>query len=237
MPFKKMKKGTLSERIVEEIEALIAGGEIKPGALLPSERELAEMLGVSRPPIREALHSLKALGLVEIRGGGGAYLKTDVDIITDHFRVKALLAEYNALELIEARMMLETQTVTLAIERGTEEDLAAVKEAADRCAAYDNSSEERQSELDFNFHLAIAEASHNAVLAEMLKATRALMLNINALNVREPGHKEQSDRFHASIYQAIKNKREKAAVKMIREHISTITSGLDYFLAQSGKSA
>jgi len=232
LPFKKMKKGTLSEKIVEEIERLIADGEIKPGTMLPSERELAEKLGVSRPPIREALHSLKALGLVDIKGGGGAYLKTDVDIISDHFKIKSLLAEYNALELIEARAMLEAQTVALAIQRGTEEDLAEIKAAADKCAAYDNASEARQSELDFDFHLAIAEASHNSVLSEMLKTTRALMLNINALNVREPGHKELSDRFHASIFQAIKNGREKAAVKMMREHISTITSGLDYFLAQ-----
>ena len=236
MPISKLKKETLSIKIIKEIENLIRNGELKPGEPLPSERELSIMLGVSRPPVREAIQALRALGIIDTNPGGGSYLRKDIKLILEHFKTKSLLTKYSAGELVEARLVIESSTVVFAIKRATEDDIKNIHKALIEVNNATGSSEKEYIEKDFNFHKAIAQAAHNHVMDEMMETTRGLMQEINALNVSQPEHIEKNMMYHTKIYEAIVSKNSSLAKKYMREHIKTIMSGFNH-LDLEGKEA
>ncbi|MGD9343686.1 MAG: GntR family transcriptional regulator, partial [Desulfuromonadales bacterium] len=119
----------ISEEIVSQIKQLISKGDLKPGDRIPSERELATMLGVSRPSVREAIMVLEAMGFVESRQGGGTYVKalTEASIMNP----LAKLVEKRDPELLrslaEVRMGLESWSAYLAAQRATDADIAEMR--------------------------------------------------------------------------------------------------------------
>ncbi|MBK5252773.1 MAG: FadR family transcriptional regulator [Peptostreptococcaceae bacterium] len=202
--FQKIKKATISETIIEQIKKMVLDGQLTPGQKLPSERELTEILGVSRSSIREAMRSLSSIGLVDIRSGEGTFLNDNTNLLTDHFQLQCLMKKYSILELVEARKMIEIEIIKLAIVRGNSNDIDYIIER------YMETMENKNSPLefikaDFNFHMAIAEASKNRYLAEMLAATRELLLEINTDVIRKPGQIDKAIITHESIIDAIKS--------------------------------
>lgn len=153
----------LYEQIARQIEALIRAENLPPGSKLPGERELAEMLGVSRPSVREALIALETAGYVEFRAGSGNYVR-------DHgARGVPSLSRLEDLgpgpvEQFEARRAMETACAELAVHRATGEQVAALKASVDRMErlveAGENPSEEHRI-----FHSLLAEASGNSIFA------------------------------------------------------------------------
>lgn len=228
MQFDKIYRQTLSEDIIKYIENLIISGRIKPGDSFPSERSLSEMLGVSRPPVREALHSLKALGIIDIKKGG-AYLKDDVSLFSDHMRVKSLLTNYPPQEVLEARVIIECETVSLACLRSCADDIAAIRAFNAEAAKYIHTDVEKFLESDFAFHVAIANASGNSILTEMLKTIRIMFFAINEFNVTSPGHLARSVAFHERIADAIEAGDSENAKKIMKEHVEGFTSGVNEF--------
>ncbi|NIP49902.1 MAG: FadR family transcriptional regulator, partial [Gammaproteobacteria bacterium] len=119
----------ISEEIVNQIKQLISSGELKPGDRIPSERELASLLGVSRPSVREAIMVLEAMGFLESRQGGGTYVKalTESSIMDP----LAKLVEKRDPELLrslaEVRMGLESWSAYLAAQRANEKDIAELR--------------------------------------------------------------------------------------------------------------
>ncbi|RMF47458.1 MAG: FadR family transcriptional regulator, partial [Deltaproteobacteria bacterium] len=127
--FKPIRPKKISEEIVEQIRNLISEGQLKPGDRVPSERELASVLGVSRPSVREAIMVLEAMGLVESRQGGGTYVRS----LTESSLADPLtsMVEKNPkmlYDLAEVRMGIETWSAYLAAQRATEEDIARIEE-------------------------------------------------------------------------------------------------------------
>jgi len=228
MPVSKLKRETLSVKIIEEIENLIKNGELKQGEPLPSERELSAMLGVSRPPVREAMQALRSLGIIDTNPGGGSYLRSDIKFISEHFKTKSLLTKYSVEELIEARLVIESSTVDFATKRATEADLENIHRALLEVNNFVGDTESEYIEKDFNFHKAIAQASHNHFMDEMMETTRELIHEINALNLLKSGQIEKNEIYHTKIYEAIINKEAVLAKKYMREHIKTIMSGFNY---------
>ena len=231
MPFDKMEKETLSVKIINEIEKMIQSGEIKPGSVLPSERELSSLLGISRPPIREALHALRAIGIIDIKAGGRAYLRDNVKFVREHFKTKAMLARYTANDLIESRIIIEKETAALACVRATEDDIEKIKEANERLKAVDESEIEKYIKLDYNLHLSIAESAHNFVLTEMFETMRNLIFETNVYNMLEPSHIEKNLEMHNKICSAIINKEQETARLYMEEHIMSTLSGINYILS------
>lgn len=171
----------LSDQLTVKIKELIQENELQAGDKLPSERLLAELFKVSRPPIREALRTLASQGLIMTRASGGTYLQTDLlnwptqalnplnQFIFDdpHYRY----------DVLEARLALEKSTARLAALRATSKD----KEAIQRC--YDIMMNHQQNgeatlaaKADTEFHLAIAQASHNVVLLQIMRGLFNLLL-------------------------------------------------------------
>ena len=126
-----------SSSIADQVRSAIVGGKLREGERLPPERELAEQFGVSRVTVRDALRALEAMGLVEVRVGarGGAFVTAPTgshigQTMSDMLMMSAVSPE----NIVEARLIVELGTVTLACARATDDDLAALRELADRAA-------------------------------------------------------------------------------------------------------
>ncbi|MEM1432257.1 MAG: FadR/GntR family transcriptional regulator [Pseudomonadota bacterium] len=161
---------SLAEAVVGQIEDLIASGILKQGRKLPSERDLAEMLRVSRPKVREALHVLEERGLVATRHGEGTF----VSALTGQAMLPALLALYGRHEpaffdYLEYRREQEAFAARLAARRATKADKARLADVLARIeTAWKNNDAEASQEADFDLHSAIVDASQNATLIHMM---------------------------------------------------------------------
>src|SRR4029453_7899208 len=209
----------LSDSIVSQIENLIVRGGPKPGAAPPPERELAERLTVSRPSLREATLKLEARGLVHARRGGG-YHVADVTAptLTDplvHLLQKHPPASYDILEL---RQGLEEKAAYLAAQRRTEAALRILKRRFSALVEADRtrSNAVSDAETDLEFHLAIADASHNVALVHVMRGLFNL-LRTSTYRFRElvfrmgDGTEKLLNGQHRAIYDAVVKGDAKAA--------------------------
>ena len=224
--FKKIKRSTVTETIIEQIKDMIEKGELKPGVRLPSERDLAELLAVSRPSVREAMKSLHSMGIVEILTGDGTYLNENTNIISDHFHVQHLLRKFSLLELIQARKVLEVEIAALAAQNATAENkenlqeiFGEILEKKDDVRAF--------LKADFAYHLAIAETAGNRFLAEMLNTTRDLLLESNLDVIKKAGQIDIAIKSHQSILEAIKNNDVSRARQEMLKHLDTIETAVN----------
>jgi len=149
-------------QIADQIRDQIIGGLVEPGQQLPSERDLASSLGVSRPTVREALIALEVAGLVEVRVGVGAFVRRRDEASED-------LPEQNAspLEIMAVRRLLEPEVAALASQSITPEGTARLSEAL-RWMRTEAMAGNWSSESDRMLHMTLAEACGNALLREML---------------------------------------------------------------------
>ena len=126
--FDKVVKSTVPGQVIEQIKELLVKGELKRGDRLPPERQLADMLGVSRPSLREALRALEYAGMLETRVGEGIFVADGDSIMMNNLLMLHLIKQYALEEMIEVRKVLETSNVRFAVLRARDEDLAALKE-------------------------------------------------------------------------------------------------------------
>jgi len=170
-PFMKVKIEKIYVQIVRQIEDLIEQGVLKLGDKLPSEPVLAEQLGTSRPPLREALSALEIIGIIERRGRTGNFVKANTDTLRYKRQLRELSKDVSPHETLEARKIVETEIVRTAAETATKKDIEAVQKAFQEMK---EKIEKLGSSLtlediissDIKFHLSIAEATHNSVLIE-----------------------------------------------------------------------
>jgi DNA-binding FadR family transcriptional regulator len=164
---------TAGERIAERFVTAIALGEFVPGQQLPSERELAATLEVSRTTVREALQRLHAAGYVTTRRGrgGGTFVQSGGGAETDEIIRRTLLPAWEELsEVLDFRRQIEQQIARTAAERRNDGDVKAIREAV---AEYNRATDRAESQLaDGSVHLAIAQATHNGRLAQLSVRTR-----------------------------------------------------------------
>src|ERR1700753_1104716 len=165
--FSKASVGRISEIIVEQIRLLMRQGQLRPGDRLPPERDLCERFGVSRVTVREALRMLESSGLVEIRVGarGGAFVTApSSDRVGEGLTDLLSLSVITTTDITEIRMVLETGIVPLVCERDTEEDLAG-RDAICQQAEAALAAGESPVDLSMEFHLRVAQATHNPAIA------------------------------------------------------------------------
>lgn len=167
---------SLADAVVTQIEDLIASGILKQGRKLPSERDLAEMLKVSRPKLREALQALEERGLVTTQHGEGTF----VAALTGQAILPALLSLYERHEpaffdYMEYRREQEGFAARLAARRATRADKERLTEILEQDEkAFHDGDEMASRETDFAFHAAIVDASQNATLIHMMASIHEL---------------------------------------------------------------
>lgn len=228
--FEKVQTRKVYMEIVEQIRDLIKTGRLKPGDKLPSERILANKLGVSRPPLREAMSALEILGIIESRGGKGNFIKNIFNPDSCVQQLKKLEKEESPFELLEARKAVETEIADLAAKKATPEDIEEIEEALDgmRNSLGDTS---RVMEFDRQFHLAIARAAHNSILFQMVNylvegLKESLWVNIKRKSWALPGHAQKYLEEHTELVKAIKEGEKKAARRTMYRHLADVEEDL-----------
>jgi len=186
MDLKPIKTKKIYEEIIEQIRILVVKGDLKPGDRLPSERDLAARLDVSRASVREALSALEMMGLVEIRSGEGTYIKKiNLDSLVTPLTWVLSMEKDIILELLEVRKMLEGQTVSLAAKRATKEDLQDLEDTIETMHE-DVQTGQIGEDADLRFHYAIARASKNNILLRLMNAISDTMHHsLKASRVRQ----------------------------------------------------
>ena len=163
-----------SSEVARALLDYIFSGQVGLGEKLPSERQLSESFGVGRSVVREGIKSLGLLGLVEFRHGGGTYLRSaDSDLLPRVIEWGLMLGEQHTVDLVEARQHIERVTSELAADRRTDEQLVDIESALEAMRAASNVDE--FVDADVRFHLAVAKASGNSVLGNMLTNISSLL--------------------------------------------------------------
>ena len=227
----------ISEEIVSQIKQLISKGELKPGDRIPSERELATMLGVSRPSVREAIMVLEAMGFVESRQGGGTYVKalTEASIMNP----LAKLVEKRDPELLrslaEVRMGLESWSAYLAAQRATDSDIAEMRrlyKIMEKQAAKGGWS----PDVDAEFHYAITSASHNSLQMHVLDSIHSLFhatIQVALMEFyQQEGHVQLLLTHHHDIMEAIAAHDPELARKKMMEHLAMVEEKMAQLLGK-----
>lgn len=234
-----IKKQNMSAQIIDYILKQIETDELKPGEKLLNERDLAEKLGISRVPLREAVCALSALGILTTRQGDGTFVnRFNEGMLGRILYIYTILDEISATDLMELRTLLEAGTAASAAEKRSEEDLAMIREARDRFAGdYEQLRKARKGvrellEADRKFHMAIGKAAGNKLYREFLEAVRTPFshvefsddLEVNLDNFR------RSLRFHDRIVTAIEKQDKTEAYQAMEEHIYDVSKSI-----QAGK--
>ncbi|MCU1717478.1 FCD domain-containing protein [Pseudomonas sp. 5P_3.1_Bac2] len=232
MGFAQVQQRRLSDDIVERLEAMILEGSLKRGQRLPAERVLAEQFGVSRPSLREAVQKMVAKGLLVSRQGGGNYVAESLGS-TFSDPLLALLENNPEAQrdLLEFRHTLEGSCAYYAALRATELDRQRLAEAfaalQDCYLRAGKADRDEEGAADANFHLAIAEASHNAVLLHTIRGLFDLLkhnvvTNIGGMYAQRDETRDMLIEQHRSLYQAIIEGRSEDARKLSNRHIDYV---------------
>lgn len=204
----------------------LLAGNVSPGTRLPSERQLAEALGVGRSVVREALKSLGLLGLVEVRQGDGTYLRrVESELLPRVIEWGLLLGERRTTDLIEARQHLEVITAELAAARRTDADLDVLAAALDgmRDAAGDIDAFVAH---DIAFHLAVAAAAGNTVLSDVLRSIQSLLRIWITRVIQAASDSAPSYLEHLPVYHAIADRDPPGAAVAMRAHLDAAAGRL-----------
>ncbi|MGY8793426.1 MAG: FadR/GntR family transcriptional regulator [Gammaproteobacteria bacterium] len=214
-------KERLYIKISDNISSLINSGEFPVGSRLPTERELSQMFSVSRPTIREAIISLEVKKIVSIKAGSGVY------VIGNNLSIKDFYGDISAFELLEARVILESEAAALAARMITKDEIKSLERALKSMKI--NNSESLNA--DREFHRVIALGTHNKVLVTQINDLWDLQDNLNHINqkreavcVDEDLHSKMAD--HEAIYEAIKNKDPKKAKHAMQQHFSALLNAM-----------
>ena len=231
-PFEPPAKVTLSDAIAAHIETQIAEGALRPGETLPSERELSQRLSVSRPSLREALLKLEAKGLLQGRRGGSMRV---VDVFTPALAdplVELLKRHRGAVaDVLELRQALEEVAAYYAALRATDADRAEIARRLARLQALhrgDDAAAAAQADVDF--HMAIAESSHNLPLVCVMRSLFDL-LRSNVTQARErllaaPDNYEVLQEHHETIGRAVLARDAEGARAAVHRHLSFVDATL-----------
>jgi DNA-binding FadR family transcriptional regulator len=228
--FVPVSSARISVGIADQIRSAILDGKLQPGNRLPNERDLAEQFGVSRVTVRDALRSLETAGLVQIRVGatGGAFVTApSTEVVGEGISNMLAMSKVDPDEIAEARLIMEVGTVTLAVERADEDDIAALRELCDESErAF--AAGEYTTDLSRAFHTALARAAHNRAV-ELVAATFAGPLSMQAVRDREPlewSH-ERTIEEHRALVDAIAARDAEQAREIMTEHLRRGTHGVD----------
>ena len=213
------------DHIIHQIRSLISSGEISPGEKLPSERKLAEQLGVSRGQVREALSKLEFYGILKtvpqsgtiVSGIGIVALE---GLITDVLK----LEESDFHSLVETRVTLETRAAYLAASRRSADDIVVMANALE---AYEKKIVNNQEavEEDLMFHIKIAEASKNVVLKSlMMIITPEIVKSFINLKVCDVDNNEKTLEEHRQIFRHIVDKNPDAAASAMELHLMDLVA-------------
>lgn len=224
--FARFPRATLPEEIANRLLLLIQGQELRPGDKLPAERELAQMMGVSRPVLREALRALSIMKLVDIRHGDGSYITSlEPDQLISHLDFVFARDSVALNKLFEARRVVELGNTRFAAARIPAEEIAKLEELLVSLGR-EIDDPDRFGDLDMEFHNVICDAAANFLLAQFMN----VMNTMGKVSRRKTGAtrsvREAAYGDHRVILDALRAHDADAAEAAMRDHLDHIEEAL-----------
>ena len=232
MPFQEVAPEKLSHAVVRQIERLILQGILRPGERLPSERELSERLGVSRPSLREAVAELQESGLLTARAGAGIFVAEVLGSAFSPALIRLFGAHDEAVfDYLDFRRDLEGLAAERAARLGSDTDLAVVAAILAKMEnAHPRRNPEDEAALDAQFHMAIIEASHNVIMLHMMRSMFDLLREGVFYNrqvmFRQKNMREILLEQHRAINAALQARDPGNARKAVEAHMSFVREAL-----------
>jgi GntR family transcriptional repressor for pyruvate dehydrogenase complex len=233
--FRSVKRQRVSDEIVNQVKALISEGVLKPGDRLPPERELIREFGVSRPSLREALKSLVAQGFLKVKQGDRTFVKSITsEKLQDPLSLLLKADTQKIFDLIEVRKAMEAWGAFYAAQRASEEDVKQLEEIIGqmKLALDEGKSWEKQ---DADFHLAMAQATHNTIQTHIMFTIYDLLRESVARVFRDQGKAKKLFNQHYRIFSAIKNRSPDKARERVLEHLDYVESEVKALRGQEGR--
>lgn len=215
-------KVDLTEEVIRRIKLLLVEGKIKPGSKLPPERELSEMLGISRPSLRQGLKALRMISVIESRRRHGTFVSdSTAEVLQEPLDFVMLLNAITIEELFEVRRVIEVELAGLAAVRGTNEELRAIKACISRQQA-DLDAPEKFLAEDIAFHMAIAAAAHNVLFGIFLESIARLLREQRRALLDTEDKLSKSYRDHVAIWEKLRVRDAVGARKMMLNHLERV---------------
>jgi DNA-binding FadR family transcriptional regulator len=208
-----------TDQIRLELTRAIRDGRFPVSTKLPSEAELARRFKVSRPVIREALGSLRALGLTASYTGRGTF------VVSSEVKLPLALGDVSSEDLHEVRVCLEVPAARLAASRRSEVDLRALRISVDRFSRF-RTTKARVDE-DVRFHTAIATASQNVLLQRLVGEMREVLREQSLALAAVTGRRNVATSEHRSIFEAVLAGQADEAAEAMRSHLAGVHSAVD----------
>lgn len=230
MLYKRVRTKKVYEQVADSLIELIKTGVLKPGDKLESVEKLAKSFEVGSSTIREALSGLRTMGLVEMRQGEGTFVTTfDAKKFQLPVTSAFLMKLEDVKELYEVRKILEIGTVAQAADLHNEEDLLAIEKAL-IVMEHSNGNEDLASTADLDFHMAIAKATHNKLLINLMSSVSVLISETiqetrKVLLYSDNTFKDLQFE-HRRIFEAIKNRQSNEARVAMLEHLQNVQKRL-----------
>ncbi|MBE9543164.1 MAG: FadR family transcriptional regulator [Proteobacteria bacterium] len=226
--FSRIKASKLSDEVYNQIVLLISRGKLIPGDKIPSERDLAVDLGVSRQSIREALSRAEIMGLIEVRQGEGSFILSSINKSLKPPLTIIIEKEAGRIfEFLEIRKLIEGWCAEKAATEATIEDLENMEEILDEMKKV-ASKDKQWEELDLKFHLSFAKATHNVIAVHMMEALKTNFRPFFKFTKSMP-RSEKIDvlwQHHYEIFTAIKHRNPEAAQEKVIDHLNFIEEKL-----------
>jgi len=210
----------MTEVVAESILSLIRDGHLKPGDRLPSQKQLVQMLKVSRPTLREALAGLTMLGYIEVRAGQGYYVREmRSNEILDFSIVSALVNDETIGLLYEARVVIETALTKLAVLRADDEDIARIHAYLEKVEKAIITGDAFAIAGGLDFHQLVADATHNVFLSQIESTLLGFFREYLPRIYTDPPSYEKNVEPHLRLLQKIEARDVEGATRLAYEHI------------------
>lgn len=220
MSIKPIKRVNVGEQVFEQLKQMIIDGEWKQGDKLPSENALADMLGVSRITVRQALQKLGTLGLIETRLGEGSFVKViDISGNMQALVPAVYLSGQETEQVFEFRQIIDVESVRLAVRRATKEDIEELKKIHKKMLKKKDESDSLGfAVMDTEFHFKISQMTRNSLIIKTNEILREVINSYVTTIIGKMGW-DLALKYHGKIIDAIMAKDEKGAVEVMREHL------------------
>ncbi|GAB4319391.1 FadR/GntR family transcriptional regulator [Pseudothermotoga elfii] len=218
--FSRIEKVQSATEIVNQIISSISRGDLQPGSVLPSERELSKVFNVSRVVVREALSALSLLGIIERKWGKGNYVSEDINfsLIRNSIKHLVVMKEQEVIDIVEARIAVECELAALAALRRSTSDLRNLKNVLNEYLKSSRDSAKRVS-LDLSFHTNIAKIARSKILEGLQQVLSEKYFAIMQVSTRLDDAMKSAEQEHIEIYEAIRHSDEATAREIMRTHL------------------
>jgi GntR family transcriptional regulator, transcriptional repressor for pyruvate dehydrogenase complex len=214
----------ITELVVQRIKELLGRGELRAGSRLPPERELADMLHISRPSLRTALKALSVMGVIRAKPGAGTYIAQSLpEVFTEPMHFMTLINNTSVEELFEMRLIIEAGLAELSAERATDSDIdALIQEVAGMRA--NTGDPEEFFKHDVRFHQVMARAANNKLMSGVMDTVAQLLFHMRRQNVGQAADLEDAIEWHEKIILALQKRDPKRAKETLSAHLRAALS-------------